>query len=96
MSKSIGSTLKKELKAKGYTIFSVKVGEKSTGYAFNQGTRYKTITIVSENPYDFDDSLIYNILIQTKLTINMFQAKSYTIIRKIKEIIENESQQNMQ
>jgi 16S rRNA A1518/A1519 N6-dimethyltransferase RsmA/KsgA/DIM1 with predicted DNA glycosylase/AP lyase activity len=78
----IGTILKRELKGNNFNVKSVQVGEKSTGFAFNSGTKYKTITIVAENPYNITAELVYDILVKTKLCSNMFQAKSYTIIRK--------------
>lgn len=82
MAQSIGKVLKKELLALGYSIDSVRVGEKSTGYAFVAGTKYKIITIKSEKPYAFTDEIVFKLILQNKLSSTISQAKSYTIVRQ--------------
>ena len=54
----------------------------STGFAFNSGTKYKTITIECAQYTYIESELIYDILVRIGECSNKFQAATYTIILK--------------
>jgi hypothetical protein len=55
----LGIELKKELIKRGYDIVSVKKGKASTGFAFNSGTKYRTITILGNENNKKDGSSVW-------------------------------------
>lgn len=72
--------LKKELQKIGYDITSIKIGEKSTGFAFNSGTKYKTLTIKGKDSFKLNIENVYQMMVDLKFSSTLAQAKSYTIL----------------